>query len=419
LFDKTTQDALFNEYITPGVTAEIVSRSKLWANIRKSWKQIEPHGRYARQKLLMASTEATGARSDASYPTAQESTPGEAKVYIKRAQMFSLKWDGLALEASSKGGTPISAMEFEKKGLFIRMADDLSRQLMLDGSGRVAQANGAGVATATLTLDSPWYAGTTTARGPSRFLKADRVIDVYLASASEVDSIAITSVDSATQVTLASVQTWTDDAWVFNEDAFTATEGMGTGEMMGLMGICDDADPPLPNATAGLQGLLVASYPEWIANVFGNSGTDRELSEDLMIQVMDECEDYSQIDVILTSPGVRRKYFALMKDYVTLPNQKVMWGGFSGLKFDYDGREIPVVMEKFVPDGKMLFLDSSQLTIHTLNPNIITWEKGDAGGILQKVANYNQYVAEGHIFANLGTGHRRGFGLLEDITEPS
>jgi len=413
LFDITTQDSLFNEYITPGVVAEIVSRSKLWANIRKSWKQIEPHGRYARQKHLMASTEATGARSDASYPTAQESTPGESKVYIKRAQMFSLKWDGLALEASTKGGTPMSAMEFEKKGLFIRMADDLSRQLMLDGSGRICQANGAGITTPDLVVNSPWYTNA------SRFLKADRVIDMYLAAALEVNSRSITSVDSTTEITLSGNESWTDDAWIFNENAFTATEGMGKGEMMGLMGIIDDADPPLPNAAAGLQGLLIADYPDWIANIFGNGGVDRELSEDLMVQVMDECEDYSQVDVILTSPGVRRKYLQLLKEYVTLPNTKVLWGGWSGLKFDYDGREIPVVMDKFTPEGKMLFLDSTQLTIHTLNPDLITWEKGDAGGILQKVANYNQYVAEGHIFANLGTGHRRGFGLLEDITEPA
>ena len=81
---------------------------------------------------------------------------------------------------------------------------------------------------------------------------------------------------------------------------------------------------------------------------------------------------------------------------------------------------IPVVMEKFVPDGKMLFLSMKNLVIHTLNPKLITWEKGTgAGGYLQKVSGYNQYVAEGHFFGNLATGLRPGFGLLEDITEPS
>jgi len=95
-----------------------------------------------------------------------------------------------------------------------------------------------------------------------------------------------------------------------------------------------------------------------------------------------------------------------------------MWGGWSGLPFYYDGREIPVVSERFVPDGNALLLSNENLTMHVLNPSLITWEKGDASNILQKVANKNEYVAEGHFFGNLGTGLRPGFGRIEDLQEP-
>jgi hypothetical protein len=414
LFDLSTQDKLFNEYITPGVTAEIATRSKLWGNIRKEWRQVEPHGRYARQKMLMAGSQAYGARSDAGYPTAQESTPGEANVYIKRAEMFTIQLDGLALEASAKGGTPMSAMEFERTGLFVGIADDLSRQLMLDGSGRLCQASALGNTSTSLVVDSPWYADAT------KHLKADRVIDSYKTTSIEINSTGIDSVDSITTATLKASATWTDDSYIMSEDSYTGSEGAGLGEMMGLMGIISDSDPPAPNASAGLQGLLVATYPAWKSQIHDNSGTDRELTEDLMIQVFDDVEDFATVDVILASPGVRRKYFALMKDYTINDQRRVQWGGFSGLVFDYDGRSIPVVMEKFVPDGHMLFLSMKNLVIHTLNPKLITWEKGTgAGGYLQKVAGYNRYVAEGHFFGNLATGLRPGFGLLEDITEPS
>ena len=416
MFDLTTQDKLFNEYITPGVVEEIKARSKLFDQIRKDWKQVEPRGRYARQKLLMAGSQATGARSDASYPTAQESTPAESLVYIKRAQMFTMQFDGLALEAAASGGTPMSPMEFEQTGLFVQVSEDMSRQLMLDGSGVICVANGLGSTTATLTVDSTYFADAT------KFLKPGRVIDAYLSTAQEIDGIAISSRDSTTQVTLASTQSWTDNANIYGDTTYTAAATAGVGETMGLEGIIRNTDPPTPN-NAGLQGLAVASYPEWMAvvndNPSGTGGTDRDLTETLFYEVLHEMEPFaSEVDVILTTHAVWRKYFELMKAYVTLPGAKSQWGGTSRISFNYDGKDIPVVPDKFVPDGYAYFVSSGQLVIHTLNPNIVTWEKGTgAGGYMQKVANYNRYVVEGHIFCNLGTGLRKAFGVLRDIDE--
>jgi len=411
MFDATTQTDLFNEFISPGVISEIRSRSKMFDQIRKDWKQIEPHGEFATQKLLIAASQSNRAASNSSYPEAAESDPAKTRVYVKRAQMFSLHFDGIALEAAERMGTPISPMEFEKKGIFISISDDLSRQLMGDGAGRIARANGAGVATATLTVDHPWYADAT------KFIKKKRIIDMYLGAAQEVDSVKVSTQDTATQVTLESNQSWTDNAWILNEDVYCASRGLGLGEMMGLMGIIDDGDPPVPNQ-AGLQGLDVATYPDWVAYVDTNSGTERPLVEDLFVQMIQNTELYATTSVFLVSLGVYRVWLSLLTSYKTLPNVKVMWGGWSGLPFFYDGREIPVVSERFVPDGMAFAIPNDELTMHVLNPNLITWEKGDASNILQKVAHKNEYVAEGHFFGNLGTGLRPGFGRIEDLQEP-
>lgn len=415
MFDAETQSDLFNEFISPGVISEIRAGSKLFDQIRKDWGQINVYGEYATQKLMMAASQSNRAASNSSYPDPAESDPGKTIVYVKRAQMFSLHFDGLAMEAAERNGTPISPIEFEKKGIFISISDDMSRQLIGDGSGRVAQCNGAGVATQTLVVDHPWYANATRFR-----LKAKRIIDIYTAAVpgvQEVDSVKITSRDSATQVTLETPVSWSNDSWVFNEDVHTETEGLGKGEMMGLMGIISDADPPKPNA-AGLQGLDVATYPEWAAYVDTNGGVERPLVEDLFIQALDESEDYAPCDVILVSRGVRRSWYSILTSYKTLPNMKVMWGGWTGLPFFYDGREIPVVPEKFIPDKTALGISQDNLVMHVLNPNLVTWEKGDATNILQKVAGKNEYVAEGHIFGNLGTGLRKAFWRIGDIQEP-
>lgn len=57
MFDAATQSDLFNEFISPGVVSEIRARSKMFDMIRKDWKQIEPHGEFATQKLLIAASQ--------------------------------------------------------------------------------------------------------------------------------------------------------------------------------------------------------------------------------------------------------------------------------------------------------------------------------------------------------------------------
>jgi len=409
LFDLNTEEKLFNEFIIPGVTAEIKARSKLFDRVKKNYKKVDVSGKYAKQKLLLAGSQATGARSNSSYPTAQESSVDEAIIYIKRAQMFSMQFDGLALESAKGKGTPVDAFNFEQEGLFIQVSEDLSRQLMLDGSGHLAQINGDVTASATVTVDSPYYSKATI------FLKANRVLDGDPANG-DIDSVAISKVDSDTQITMKSAVTIHDDDWLFGEDTYTASETWGKGEMMGLAGIISNADPPAPNDN-GLQGLAVGDYPEWAAYVDDHSGTPRDLTETMMTKAFDEISMYAEPSVILTTHGVRRFYANLLTSYKGIYNQKVLWGGWSGLPFVYDGREIPVVVDKFVPDGWMFIVSEKHLTLYATTPGIISFEKGTAGRYMQKVANKNEYVAEGHFFGNLGTDLRRAFGVIKDLNE--
>jgi len=413
MFDVETQSELFNEYVSDGVVSQIRALSKMFDQIKKDWKQVTVSGEFATQKLMMGASQSARAGTTSQYPTPAESDVGKTTVYIKRAQMFTLKFDGLALEAAEMNGTPISPIEFEKKGIWQTISNDMSRQLVGDGSGRICQANGAGVATQTLVIDSPDYANL------KKFFRAKRVIDIYTAGGvKEVDSVEIESVDSGTQLTLKNPVSWSNNSWIYNEDVYTGSEGCGLGEMMGIGGIMSEDDPPLPNAAAGLQGLLVAGYPEWTSHVFDNGGVGRDLVEDLITEMLDDVEDYSQVDVMLTTKGIRRVWLSLLQSYKSLPNQKVFWGGWSGLPFYYDGREIPIVTEKFIPDGCMKAISNDSLIMHVLNPKIVTWEKGDAQNILQKVSGKNEFQAEGHIFSNLATDLRKAFGDLRDLNEP-
>lgn len=416
----TEQEDLFNEFISKGVTNLIRKKSKMFDQVRKEWGKIDVEGLYAKQKLMLAGSESTGASSTPDYPTPQQSTPGTTIVYIKRAQMFSMGFDGFALEAAARKGAEMPPLDFEKEGLFIRMADDLSRQLIMDGSGRLAIA-GAGSGGQTMTVSNTYFAKAT------KFLRATRYFDCYTDVDPAVEELTaqgqVESVESNTTFKLvATTETWTSGSFLINKNAHIDAEAAGVGEMMGLLGIIDDGDPPRPN-DAGLQALPVASNPAWKAHVFdnplGTGGTDRDIEEDLFIQVLDEVEDYATVDVILVSSGVYRSYYDLLLSYKTAPNQKKMWGGWSGLVFIYNGREIPVVSEKFVPDGYAFFISNKNLILHVMTPNMIQWERGLGGaGILKQVTGRHEYVAEGHMYMNLATGLRPGFGVLRDIEEP-
>ncbi|MCK4784540.1 MAG: hypothetical protein KAV87_12380 [Desulfobacteraceae bacterium] len=412
-FNITEQVELFNEFISPGVVAQIKSVSKMFDQTRKEWRYVEPEGKYAKQVLMMKGAQSHGARSDASYPAAQQSTPEKTLVYIKRAQMFSMGFDGMALEAAKGRGAAMKPVDFEQEGLFIGVSDDMSRQLILDGSGRLAQVLTGGNLQ-THDLKSPYFAES------NIFLRDDRKLESYDATNGKGNDAVIESVVNSTEIKLTEAVDLTANDYLFNEKAHADSELNGLGEMMGLCGIISDANPPYPNAALGLQGLKVADYPAWKSWVFDNGGVDRDLTEDLFIQVLNRVERHAKVDVILVSEGVYRSWFALLTSYKTFSNQKTMWGGWTGLPFYYHGREIPVVSDYFVPDGWAFFISNSNLILHVLTPNIVTWETGaaGAGGILQKVPRMNQFVAEGHIFANLGTGLRRGFGLLKDIQEP-
>ena len=407
------QLVIYNEILAPGVMSLIQSQSKLLDRFKKSWDTIDHHGKYARQRIAMSGSQAFGAKSNATYPTGQESSSTEALIRVKRWEMLSMAFDGLSLELAEKGGAPVDPQDFEQEELFKGLADDMSRQLMGDGSGIIAFSTGGGT-TATLPIDHPLYASPGTL-----FFNVGRVLDSHAITThtQEINSTAVLTVDSGSQLTLAASQTFTDNTEIHSEDSYAATEAVGTGEIMGVTGIVRETDPPYPNASAGLQGILVSSYPLWKAKLYANGGTDRAFDQNLITKALQERERYGKITVLLCTEAITRIWNKYLETYKTMgATPKAMWGGWVAAPFYYNGREIPLVSDLYVPDGEIMGLADDEFTIHLVNKSWITWEKV-GGEILQKVAGQNSYVSEGHIFGNLGVRNRRPHFRIQDIDE--
>ena len=125
---------------------------------------------------------------------------------------------------------------------------------------------------------------------------------------------------------------------------------------------------------------------------------------------------------MLITQGIFRLWKQHLDAFKVISTGKPMlWGGWDALPFYYSGKEIPMVADLYVPDGRIIALAEDEFTIHLTNKNWITWESGYGadGRILQKIASRNAYVAEGHIFGNMGVRSRAGSGFqITDIEEP-
>jgi hypothetical protein len=181
--------------------------------------------------------------------------------------------------------------------------------------------------------------------------------------------------------------------------------------MMGIRGIIDDGNPPLAN----LQGIDASTNAFWQAQVFGNSGTNRQLAFEDMQEVIDGIatnSDYSENDIklILCSHGMRRAYYKLCVAERRHVNTMKLDGGFTAL--DYNG--VGLVADSQCRKNVMYFVSPETMAIFRTSD--FDWADLD-GSYLARVANEDAY--EGYLFhyGNLACLSRNGNGLLEDLIE--
>jgi len=207
--------------------------------------------------------------------------------------------------------------------------------------------------------------------------------------------------------------------------------GYGRLEMMGLRGIVTDTDVDdaafsdgtyygFKSSTAPtsdpLQGLLVASYPWYKAQVLSASGgrytSQRQLTPMLMQQMFDKVElkagkDYGP-DVIITTHAIRREYLDYMEGRRRAVNTMELDGGWTAI--DYNG--VPLMVDPDAIDGEMYFLTLKDLQLYRMSD--YNWMDRD-GAILSRISGYDAYEAVLFRYAELGCNNRRTHGVITDI----
>ena len=178
-------------------------------------------------------------------------------------------------------------------------------------------------------------------------------------------------------------------------------------EMTGLGAIVKDTGT-LYNVDPTVVGL-------WKAVVNANGGSNRALTEALMIKVADDIRvNGSYPTVIFTNLGVRRAYYNLLKTDRRFVNTQKFDGGFEGLAFATDKGDIPVVTDPDCPFNRMYFVNEKEVTLY--REDNWGWMDED-GDIMQRVIGFDAYEARMFMYAETGTHRRNSHGILADLTE--
>ncbi len=138
-----------------------------------------------------------------------------------------------------------------------------------------------------------------------------------------------------------------------------------------------------------------------------------EISESVIQKAIDTIEENSggKVNFIVCSWGVKRALAEYYRKFsVALPTV-AFDGGFKAVSFN----GIPVVADRFCPEGTMYLLNTDDFKIHQLCD--WKWLEGEDGKILKQVPGKPVYTATLVKYAELMCERPNGQGKLSEITE--
>ncbi len=351
----------------------------------------------------------------------------------------SIRITGPAIEAA-KGNTAafVDGLADEIDDIYQSIVVDLNRQCHWDGFGQLGRLS----VGATYPGNATW-AGTFDNDLGVMYFQEGQMVDFYasagatLAGDTTVTCAAasrVLSINPATKVVIFETPSATYlnghpyASGATNTNAFSVENGamaikMGARdlawtsgdtpvEFTGLTGLYDDG-----TLLSSFENITVATYPKWKANIISNSGVNRELTIDLMINACDltRIRTGLKVDKIRMGLGQRRKYANLLLPDVRFA-PTVLKGGYETLTFSGGDGSIEIIVDPMTQPNMIFFEPDGVIKKYELSP--LSWGNLD-GSQLHQRANYDEWEAFLRIYGNLGVEQRNCLTLLKDLSEPS
>ena len=396
----TTVNAILKEIYEPKVREQLQNDAVALKRIEKSSEGVvsEVGGKYVTFPLHTRRNSGIGARNELeALPVAGQQGYAAARVSLR--YLYGLvRLSGQTMELADKNYQAFaSALDQEITGLGNDLKKDQNRQVYGDGSGAVATAGTATTSTNTFLA--------TTAMWAQLGMQIDIIDGTTLGNPSptvKASNRQITAINTSTNTITfdgAAVSTAVGDIIVRTGNV--NREWAGFGSIIKSSGTFQNVDPTVE--------------PTWAAVVDSNGGTNRPLSEGLMILMADNIRaNGGKVTAMFSNLGVRRAYFNLLTQQRRFTNTTEFEGGFRGLAFTTDDGDIPFVVDIDAPKNRVYFVNEKEITLY----READWEFMDRDGSKwQRVIGYDAYEATMYQYSQLGTHRRNTHGLLADITE--
>lgn len=295
-----------------------------------------------------------------------------------------------AIRASeNNAGAFVNLLNAEMEGLLKASSFNFGRMLFGDGKGELCKV--VSVSDGVVKVDNV------------KNLIEGMVVDFRSTDGVAIDGATarrITSVDRAEKAVTVSGTTLTST--LVPASSIMTVQGSYGQEITGLKAIFSNEGT--------LYGLDRATHKWLVPYMKSDVG---EISETVIQTAIDYLEENagSKVDIILCSSGVKRAFQNHLSAYKRNTEIMELQGGYKTIS--YNG--IPIVSDRFCPEGTMYLLSSGDFTLHQLCD--WQWLEGEDGKILKQNVNKPSYSATLVKYADLICAKPCGQAMLTGITE--
>ena len=360
----------------------------LLAKIKQSTNDV--WGKEVKKLAIYGMNGGIGAGSeDGDLPSSTGNNYGQMVTTLKNLY-GTIEISDKAVRASENStGAFVNLLNAEMEGLIRAGSFNFGRMLFGDGSGKLGKV--VSIENGVITLDTV------------KNVIEGMVIDFRDADGEVVSGAnarRIKTVDRTLKTITVSGVVLTDAS--VPADSFITVQGSYNNEITGLGAIFGEGDT--------LYGLSKQANTWLKPYSQANVGA---ISEAKLQKALDSIEESSggAIDFIVCSWGVRRAIQKMFASSKRIIDTLELEGGFKALS--YNG--IPIVADRFCPEGTMYLLNTSDFTLHQLCD--WQWLTGDDGKVLKQVPGKPVYTATLVKYADLICARPNGQGVLTGITE--
>ncbi len=295
-----------------------------------------------------------------------------------------------AVRASeNNSGAFVSLLNAEMEGLLKASSFNFGRMLFGDGSGKLGTVSA--ITDGVITLD-----------GVKNVIEG-MIVDFRTAAGEAISGATgrkILKVDRKNKTITVSGTALTTETVAAK--SIVTVQGSYNNEITGLGAIF--------SSSGSIYGLSRSNHSWLVPYMESNVGS---ITEAKLQKAIDSIEESSggAVNLIICSWGVRRALQNLFSANKRIVDTMELSGGYKAM--NYNG--IPIVADRFCPDGTMYLLNTEDFTLHQLCD--WQWLEGDDGKVLKQVAGKPVYTATLVKYADLICARPIGQGMLSGITE--